>query len=85
MHACMPRCSRNIKRMHYMTGCCKQLDLHPCCTAAGLAVVGLAHAASLVSWWQAGILAHTKLAAAKVGVQSALAAFALYNYACAKK
>lgn len=52
---------------------------------AGLAVVGLAHAASLVSWWQAGILAHTKLAAAKVGVQSALAAFALYNYACAKK
>ena len=48
-------------------------------------MVGLAHAASLVGWWQAGILAHTQLAAAKIGVQSTLAAFSLYNYACAKK
>ncbi|PRW58943.1 collagen alpha-3(VI) chain isoform A [Chlorella sorokiniana] len=52
---------------------------------AGLAIVGLAHAASLAGLWQAGALAHTKLAAAKIAVQASLAAFALYNYAFAKK
>ncbi len=47
--------------------------------------MGLAHAASLATWWQAGILAHSKLAAAKIAVHSSLAAFAAYNYAFAKK
>ena len=48
-------------------------------------MVGLAHAASLMVWWQAGVLAHTSLAAAKIAVHGTLASFALYNYACAKK
>ena len=82
MHAALP-----VQHLACYWSTCRSCQsnflLH--CVFAGLAVVGQAHAASLVSWWQAGILAHTKLAAAKVGVQSALAAFALYNYACAKK
>lgn len=57
---------------------------HPS-SGAGLAVVGLSHAASLGALWQAGVLAHTKLAAVKIALQGSLAAFALYNYACAKK
>lgn len=58
--------------------------VHPS-SGAGLAVVGLSHAASLGALWQAGVLAHTKLAAAKIALQGSLAAFVLFNYACAKK
>lgn len=52
---------------------------------SGLAIAALVNATSMAAWWQAGVLAHTKLAVLKIGMHALLGGLALYNLAFAKK
>ncbi|KAL4434405.1 hypothetical protein ABPG75_000846 [Micractinium tetrahymenae] len=51
----------------------------------GVSIVTITHVITFASWLQAGILAQSKLVYAKVGAHALIAAFAMYNYAFAKK